>query len=123
MRDALKKLRSILECHYKLEQSYRNRFNQAIQLCANVHEYDEKITLHVDGLSMIIETTVARRREDVLRSDLTFQYLVQYAGAEEDSFDARTNDAHQYISPTSTSTSSAWKCFEIIIKSNIIVEI
>lgn len=75
MREALDKLRSILQREDVLEEDCRN---QAIHRYGDILEDNEKITPYIDGLYTTIQKIVPLHCESRPHRELTFEVLAHF---------------------------------------------
>ena len=85
----MESLPNIRQTSTEAEEDYRERPNEEIFRCGNIHEEDEKMTNYGDGLNETIRMVVARHRKNVSLRDLTFEGLSHLARSEDDAHRAR----------------------------------
>lgn len=83
MRQVLEDLPKFLQGESAVEVEYRKLFNEADFRCGNVLSEDEKITIYIHGVLETIRTVVARSRERIYSSELTFEGLAHFAKSED----------------------------------------
>ena len=89
LREAVNAVRDIRQQANETENEYNIRLSNACDRCGNAFDEAQKMTFFVNGLMESIRSIVARFRESIPRSELSYTELVSYAQDEGDAHRAR----------------------------------